>query len=126
MMRGRKHILLFVLFGLLTGSTAMAQERIRMLFLLDASMSMRNEWKGGTKWAVATAGLAAIADSIATLPNVEMGLRVFGHLSQEPDKNCKDTRLEVPIDSNNLKKIKKKLEEIRPKGITPLVYSIEK
>ena len=82
-----------------------------MLFLLDASMSMRNEWKGGTKWAVATAGLAAIADSIATLPNVEMGLRVFGHLSQEPDKNCKDTRLEVPIDSNNLKKIKKKLEE---------------
>lgn len=116
------------LFLLLISATefVLAQDRTRILFLLDASVSMKNEWKGGNKWGVATKALIEIADSIATIPNVEMGLRVFGHLSPEPEKNCRDSRLEVPIDSNTAKRIKRKIEEIRPKGITPLVYSIEK
>ncbi|MBL0310310.1 MAG: VWA domain-containing protein [Bacteroidetes bacterium] len=103
-----------------------AQDRTRILFLLDASVSMKNEWKGGTKWQIATKALTEIVDSVSKIPNVEMGLRVFGHLSPEPEKNCRDSRLEVAIDSNTAKKIRKKVEEIRPKGITPLVYSIEK
>ncbi len=115
-------LLLAVFYSLLTYS----QERTRILFLVDASLSMRNQWPGGTKWNTAMNSLNDIADSIATIPNVEMGMRVFGHLHPEPDKNCYDSRLEVPIDSNNAARIKKKLSEIRPKGITPLVYSIEK
>lgn len=103
-----------------------SQERIRILFLVDASLSMKNEWKGGSKWEVAKSALEQIADSIAIVPNCEMGMRVFGHLYPEPDKNCHDSRLEIRIDSANAKSIKKKLDEIRPKGITPLVYSIEK
>ncbi|MBP7389450.1 MAG: VWA domain-containing protein, partial [Chitinophagales bacterium] len=103
-----------------------AQEKTKILFLLDASLSMKNEWKGGTKWNTATNALIEIADSISTIGDVEMGLRVFGHLYPEPDKNCRDTRLEVSFDTGNILKLKKKLEEIRPKGITPLVYSIEK
>ena len=87
---------------------------------------MKNQWKGGSKWDIAKTAIAEIADSIALVPNCEMGMRVFGHLYPEPDKNCHDSRLEIRIDSNNTKAIKKKLEEIRPKGITPLVYSIEK
>ncbi|MES2621651.1 MAG: VWA domain-containing protein [Bacteroidota bacterium] len=103
-----------------------SQERTRILFLLDASLSMKNEWKGGSKWEIAKSSLSDIADSLSLMPNVEMGVRVFGHLYQEPDKNCHDSRLEIRIDSNNVKSIRRKLEEIRPKGITPLVYSIEK
>lgn len=103
-----------------------AQERTRILFLLDASLSMKEQWKGGTKWETAISSLANIADSIEQIPNIEIGLRVLGHLSPEPDKNCHDTRLEIPIDTGNVKKIKRKLEEIHPKGITPLVYAIEK
>ncbi len=103
-----------------------SQERTRILFLVDASLSMKNEWKGGSKWEVAKAALQQIADSIALVPNCETGMRVFGHLYPEPDKNCHDSRLEVRIDSSNTRSIKKKLEEIRPKGITPLVYSLEK
>ncbi len=103
-----------------------AQEKTKILFLLDASLSMKNEWKGGTKWNTATNALIEIADSISTIGDVEMGLRVFGHLYPEPDKNCRDTRLEVSFDTGNILKLKQKLEEIRPKGITPLVYSIEK
>ena len=107
-------------------TAAFSQERTRILFLVDASLSMKNEWKGGSKWDIAKTAIAEIADSIALVPNCEMGMRVFGHLYPEPDKNCHDSRLEIRIDSNNAKAIKKKLEEIRPKGITPLVYSIEK
>ncbi|MBK8658671.1 MAG: hypothetical protein IPN22_07305 [Bacteroidetes bacterium] len=87
---------------------------------------MKNEWKGGTKWTTATNALMEIADSISGIADAEMGLRVFGHLYPEPDKNCRDTRLEVPFDTGNILKLKKKLGELRPKGITPLVYSIEK
>jgi Ca-activated chloride channel family protein len=103
-----------------------SQERTRILFLVDASLSMKNQWKGGTKWDAARTALAEIADSISQIPNCEMGMRVFGHLFPEPDKNCHDSRLEIRIDTGNVKTIKRKLEEIRPKGITPLVYSIEK
>lgn len=103
-----------------------SQERTRILFLVDASLSMKNEWKGGTKWDVARTAIADIADSISQIPNCEMGMRVFGHLFPEPDKNCHDSRLEIRIDTGNVKAIKRKLDEIRPKGITPLVYSIEK
>ena len=93
-----------------------AQERTRILFLVDGSMSMRNEWKGGTKWNVATEVLHDLADSIQEIPNTEMGMRVFGHLYPEPDKNCKDSRLEVRIDSNNAKAIQKKTSRNSPEG----------
>ena len=113
-------------FYCLLSIASYSQERTRILFLVDASLSMKNEWKGGTKWGIAKAALAEVADSISRIGNVEMGMRVFGHLYPEPDKNCHDSRLEVRIDTGNAKTIKRKLEEIRPKGITPLVYSIEK
>lgn len=103
-----------------------SQQRTRILFLVDASLSMKNQWPGGTKWNTAMDALNEIADSISTFPSVEVGMRVFGHLYPEPDKNCFDSRLEVPIDSNNQARIHRKLDEIRPKGITPLVFSIEK
>lgn len=103
-----------------------AQQKTRILFLVDASLSMKNQWTGGNKWYTAMNALTSIADSVSKMPNVEIGLRVFGHMYHEPDKNCRDSRLEVPIDSNNAAKIRKKLEEIKPKGITPLVYSIER
>jgi Ca-activated chloride channel family protein len=102
------------------------QQPIRILFLLDASLSMRNKWTDNTKWQTAVDALSMVADSISCVENVQFGLRVFGHLYPEPDKNCKDTRLEVAIDSNNVTRFKRKLNEIRPKGITPIFYSIEK
>lgn len=117
---------LLVITLVMAGTFLQAQDRTRILFLLDASVSMKNEWKGGNKWQVASSALINIADSISYIPNIEMGLRVFGHLSPEPEKNCRDSRLEVPIDSNTVKRIKRKIEELRPNGITPLVYSIEK
>src|ERR1035437_6419602 len=117
---------LFALIMLVTARPCMAQDNTRILFVLDASVSMTSQWKGGTKWETAVTSLIRIADSISQMPNVEIGLRVFGSAYPQPDRNCHDSRLEVAIDFNSVKKIKKKLDEIRPKGITPLVYAIEK
>ncbi len=120
------YILITGLAWLASAPVAFGQERTRILFILDASLSMKSQWKGGTKWEVACSSLNAIADTISQIPHVEIGLRVLGHMFPEPDQNCRDSRLEVPIDSNNVARIRKKLEEIHPKGITPLVYSIER
>jgi len=120
------YTLITALVWLAGAKPVFAQERIRILFVLDASLSMQSHWKGGTKWEVACHALNNIADSIGQIPHVEMGLRVLGHMFPQPDMNCHDSRLEVPIDSNNVGRIKKKLDEIHPKGITPLVYAIEK
>lgn len=120
-----RSVLIAVIFMACTDMCA-AQQKTRILFLVDASLSMKNQWTGGNKWYTAMNALTQIADSVSTLPNVEIGMRIFGHMYHEPDKNCRDSRLEVPIDSNNAARIRRKLEEIKPKGITPLVYSIEK
>lgn len=120
------YIILTALVYLTGVRPTLAQERTRILFILDASLSMKSQWKGGTKWEVACHALNEIADSLSNVPHIEIGLRVLGHMYPQPDMNCHDSRLEVPIDSNNVARIKKKLEEIHPKGITPLVYAIEK
>ena len=117
---------LFTVAMMVAARPCIAQDNTRILFVLDASVSMTSQWKGGTKWETAVNSLIRIADSISQVPDVEIGLRVFGSVYPQPDRNCHDSRLEVAIDFNSVKKIKKKLDEIRPKGITPLVYAIEK
>lgn len=87
---------------------------------------MRQDWRGGNKWHSACQALTETADSISRIPGVETALRVFGHLYHEPDLNCRDTRLEVNFAPNNASRIRQKLQELRPRGITPLVYAIEK
>lgn len=115
-----------LMFAVVGQGMAQSTTKTRILFLVDASLSMKNQWQGGNKWYTAVNAISQIADSLNKMPNVEIGMRVFGHMYHEPDKNCRDSKLEVAIDSNNAAKIRYKLEQIRPKGITPLVYSIEK
>src|ERR1700722_7319250 len=100
--------------GLMMAAFCSAQDQTRILFVLDASLSMGNEWRGGTKWGAAVSALTEKADGFSQIPKVEMGLLVFGHLFPLPDKNCHDSRLEVPIGPNTAARILKRLESIRP------------
>jgi Ca-activated chloride channel homolog len=102
------------------------KEFTRVLFLLDGSQSMDNGWDRSSRMAEAKRILSTIADSITALPNVEMALRVYGHTTDQAAVNCHDTRLEAPFAKNNSKIIKKKLEAIRPMGITPIALSLQK
>jgi Ca-activated chloride channel family protein len=98
----------------------------RILFLLDGSQSMLNNWDRSTRMNEAKQVLMKLADSLVVLPNVEIGLRVYGHLFAQEQNNCRDTKLEVAFAKNNLKYVKKKLESIEPKGITPIALSLQK
>lgn len=105
------------------------EPRTRILFLLDASGSMMNPWGPQTtesKWSSAKNILTELMDSLDKEPNVEIGMRVYGHLSAPTQRNCQDTRLEAGFSQNSASFIKIKLQQIKPKGITPITYSLSK
>ena len=96
----------------------------RILFLLDASGSMMAPWEGRPRWAVAKHILAQMADSLNAYPNLELALRVYGHQHPNSEKNCEDSRLEVPFAAHNAKAIKAKLTTLTAQGNTPITYSL--
>ncbi len=102
-----------------TGSTK------RILILLDGSGSMIDPWNGTNKWEVAQKLVLKTIDSIQkTDPDVQIGLRVFGHQSPRAAHNCEDSKLEVPIGFNSLPAIKSAFKRITPQGYTPIAYSL--
>ncbi|MFN0276516.1 MAG: vWA domain-containing protein, partial [Chitinophagales bacterium] len=108
-----------------TAQTQPVNSTKHILILLDGSGSMLEKWKGTTKWETAKKLISQTIDSIERSdPNVEIGLRVFGHQSPDAAKDCKDSKLEVPIGKTNATAIKTKLKEIEPKGNTPIAYSL--
>jgi Ca-activated chloride channel homolog len=99
--------------------------KTRILFMLDASGSMMNTWSTSNRFIISKKILSAMVDSLQRIPNVEIGLRVFGSNSALSLNDCKDTRLEAPIRPNNSTLIKSKLNTLQAKGITPIAYSME-
>lgn len=105
--------------------TTYSKELTRILFVLDASGSMQSKWGKESKWETAQRVLANISDTLSKSSNIETALRVYGHQHILIEKNCDDTKLEVPFAKNNGAAIRKKLMQIQPKGITPIALSLE-
>lgn len=104
---------------------AFQPDKTRILFLLDGSGSMREEWNGQSKFDLAKALLYNLVDSLQQEnANVEFAIRIFGHQSPRAANNCKDSKLEVPFASSTSQSIKAKLESIKPQGHTPIAYSL--
>jgi Ca-activated chloride channel family protein len=97
----------------------------RILFILDASLSMAGSWEKETKISIARKVLIGIIDSLERIPNVHMALRIYGHQSPVPPQDCSDTRLEVPFAPGNAGKIRQELRYVIPKGTTPIAHSLE-
>lgn len=124
-------ILLFITFshGTLAQNTEKEEDitkTTRILFVLDASKSMTGKWQGESKYTIARTILSDILDSINTVENVEVALRMFGHTRYFPPQNCNDTRLEVPFRKNNTDEIKARLKQLSPKGTSPIATSLLK
>jgi Ca-activated chloride channel family protein len=127
--------LLAILLLMIGASAAQAQhslqqkipEKTRLLFLFDASGSMLEEWGKGHqgKITIAKTILTRIVDSLRRNNRIELALRVYGHQSPREVNNCKDTQLEVPFKPGNHKLIIDKINSIKPKGVTPITYSLE-
>jgi len=99
----------------------------RILFVFDGSQSMFGRWKSGMKIKIAQRLLGEVIDSLSTRPDIMMAFRAYGHqspvISQE-QRDCEDTKLEVPFGTGNADFIRKKLDAIVPKGTTPIAYSL--
>ncbi|MCX6190363.1 MAG: VWA domain-containing protein [Bacteroidetes bacterium] len=99
--------------------------RTRILFLFDASNSMYAKLDNDNRINSAKKVLTRIIDSLRYQQSVELALRVFGHRSPTSMRDCKDTKLEVPFEKGNHTKITDFIKSIRPKGTTPIAYSLQ-
>jgi Ca-activated chloride channel homolog len=97
----------------------------RILFVFDASQSMYGRWQSDLKINIARTILLKVLDSLRTMPNLEVALRLYGHQHRFPPQVCDDSRLEVPFAPDNYEKIKSKLRDVIPKGTSPIAASLE-
>jgi len=127
--RFNKLIIVLLLVNIFSISTFAQIKRTpvktRILFIFDESNSMNTNWYKGKKIDVAKNMLIKMVDSLKTIENLEMALRMYGHQSPVPPQDCSDTRLEVPFSRKNAERIKNKLKYTKPKGTTPIARSLE-
>lgn len=97
----------------------------RILIVLDGSRSMVSAWGSTNKNHAAKQVIHQIVDSVENLRGVQTALRVFGHQSPQMKNDCEDSKLEIQFGYNNASKIKDRLSELRPQGVTPIAYSLE-
>ena len=64
-------------------------QKTRMLFLLDGSGSMLAEMGNSTRWAVAVTLMNKMVDTLRSVENLEVGLRVFGHTQPNEKKELR-------------------------------------
>jgi Ca-activated chloride channel family protein len=119
--------LVLLLFFSFLISTSKGQVTNRILFIFDDSYSMYAPWNSNIKIEVAKKIMGEFLDSLKTLPNLELALRCYGHQTFiKPERNCKDTKLEVPFApaSKSAPLIKQRIKKLEPLGTTPIAYSL--
>ncbi len=92
--------------------SVVANDKTRVLIILDCSNSMWDRWQSDAKIKVTQTVLLKFLDSVANQNDIEVALRVFGHLN----KNAFGTRLEVPFEADNNYKIQSKIKTLVPNG----------
>lgn len=110
-----------MLLGILLAVPSMAQKKqeapivpnkTRVLLILDCSSSMWDRWQSDAKIKVTQQVLLHFMDSVANQSDIEVALRVFGHLN----KDQFGTKLEVPFGTNNNARIQSKIKTLVPQG----------
>ena len=96
----------------------------RVLFVFDASKSMKAEYKSTTRMQGAKELFYKFIDSLNKQKNIQFALRMYGHTVKYPPGDCKDSKLVVPFGKNNIALIKNKVSEAKPTGITPIEHSL--
>lgn len=106
------------------GSSPDIRENERVLFILDFSNSMSEYLDGKRK-------VDLMIDTMRNLlpklnPNIYVGLRVYGHrMGFTPYEACRASSLISPIELNNGIGISLALQSVKPRGMTPITYSLK-
>ena len=96
----------------------------RILFILDLSNSMEESLDGSTKFTHMINTMQEILPKIN--PNTWVGLRVYGHrMGFTPAEACRASTLVSPISTNNSENIGFALSKTKPRGMTPITYSLK-
>lgn len=106
------------------GTTPNIDENERVLFILDFSNSMSEYLDGRRKVDLMIDTMRKILTEIS--PNISVGLRVYGHRTGfTPFEACRASSLISPINPENGFNIQNQLSEIKPRGMTPITYSLK-
>ena len=96
----------------------------KLLFVLDFSNSMGEYLGHKTKVSQIKSLMERILPEISE--ETQVGLRVYGHTCNLFAYNaCRSSELLVPIGINNESKINTALLKLRPRGMTPITYSLK-
>lgn len=95
-----------------SGAAGGRQEKTRLLLILDCSNSMWDHWQSNAKIKVTQQVLLSFLDSVSRQHDVDVALRVFGHLNKEQF----GTRLEVPFGDGNIYRLQSKIKTLVPQG----------
>jgi Ca-activated chloride channel family protein len=104
--------------------TKLSKKATRVLFVFDASRSMKSKFDNTTRMEGAKLLFYRFIDSLSKDKTMQFALRMYGHTVSYPPGNCKDSKLIVPFSANNKALIKQKVKEAKPTGITPIEHSL--
>jgi Mg-chelatase subunit ChlD len=91
--------------------------------VFDASNSMWGRMQGRPKMSIAK---EILQDALDWLPrDLTLALRVYGHQHGRELRNCADSQLMVPFAAGNRGNIRQAISAFRPRGQTPLAYSLQ-
>lgn len=96
----------------------------KLLFVIDFSNSMTEYLEGKTKVNQVKDLMRVILPQIST--DTKVGLRVYGHTCNLIAYNaCRSSELVMPLGLNNRSQIESEMSKLRPKGMTPITYSLK-
>ena len=96
----------------------------KLLFVIDFSNSMTAYLNNQTKANQVKELMTTILPQIS--PETKVGMRVYGHTCNFIAYNaCRSSELIVPLGLNNSVRIATELHKLRPRGMTPITYSLK-
>ena len=96
----------------------------KLLFVVDFSNSMGEYLEHKTKVNLVKNMMKYVLPQIST--DTKVGLRVYGHTCNIFAYNaCRSSELLVPLAENNSTRINSAISKLRPRGMTPITYSLK-
>ncbi|MBP3821559.1 VWA domain-containing protein [bacterium] len=100
------------------------EEGEQILFILDLSNSMNESLENSTKYKLMLRTMSEILPKIS--PDTKIGLRVYGQrMGFTPIEACRASTLASPISANNAGGVNSALQRFKPRGMTPITFSLK-
>lgn len=106
------------------GREALSISQRSIEVVVDASNSMWGQIEGRAKMTIAQDTLREVLGSLPD--DLGVALRVYGHRHAREARRCDDSELLIPFGPGGHSRIGEAINELRPRGQTPLAYSLDR